>query len=74
MCLPVGQLHPGTRAANGLVGGTAAAGPQNPWTGRKMGLVRKQAQGPVSTREEGRGGEGDRRPPGEEGSMRSWGQ
>ena len=30
MCLPVGQLHPGTPAANGLVGDIAAAGPQNP--------------------------------------------
>lgn len=30
MCLPVGQLHPGTLAVNGLGGDTAAAGPQNP--------------------------------------------
>lgn len=37
MCLPVGQLHPGTRAANGLVGGTAAAGPRNPLPGAQGG-------------------------------------
>lgn len=30
MCLLVGQLHPGTLAANGLGGDIAAVGPQNP--------------------------------------------
>lgn len=30
MCLPVGQLHPGTLAVNGLGGDTAAAVLQNP--------------------------------------------
>lgn len=30
MCLPVGQLHPGTPAVTGLGGGTAAVGPRDP--------------------------------------------
>lgn len=74
MCLPVGQLHPGTQAANGLVGDTAAAGPRNLWTGRKMELARNQAQGPVPTREEGRGKRVRGRPPGDVGSIMPWGQ